>query len=155
MPSREILDTFNKKEAAMKRTLLVLGFTLAVGIVVGVMGSRVLDAQQEPLRRSVLLQTDLKGMEGKEARLIINEFAPGAAVGKHYHPGGHELFYILEGSGTLEVEGSAPLTVKQGDTAYQPPGQVHAFRNASTTDPIKALVCLISEKDQPLVVPVK
>ena len=50
----------------MKRTVVMLTLALAVGIALGLIGSQVLDAQQMPIKRTVLLKTDLPGIEGKE-----------------------------------------------------------------------------------------
>jgi len=44
----------------------MVGLTLAVGIAVGVIGGQILNARQEPVKRTVLLRTDLAGIEGKE-----------------------------------------------------------------------------------------
>lgn len=138
----------------MRRKVLIIGLPLALGIGAGMIGYRIINAQEEPVKRTVLLQTDLAGMEGKEGRLVLSQFAPGAAVGKHYHPG-HEFVYVVEGSGVLEVEGKPPRTVNAGDAFYQPPQQVHDIRNRSKTASTKLLVIFIAEKGQPLVVPVK
>ena len=138
----------------MKRILLLLGLILAVEIVIGGVGTGVLNAQQEGVRRTELLKADLAIMGGKEANLVLVEFEPGATIAKHFHPG-DELVYILEGSVIVEVEGEAAIALKAGDTFHQPPKQVHSGQNASTTDPVKLLVIWIVEKGQPLTVPVK
>lgn len=140
----------------MRRTAVMLALALAAGIVVGVIGDRVLNAQQQPLKRTTLLRTDLTGMEGKEALVLLVELAPGAVspLGKHYHAG-HELNYVLEGSGILELEGKPPVLMKAGQAFHIPPKQVHDPKNASQTDPLKVLVFWIAEKGQPLAVPVK
>ena len=138
----------------MKRTGLLLGLTLTVGITLGVIGTQALNAQQEPMKRTVLLKTDLAGIEGKEGVLALVEFAPGAATQSHYHPG-EEIAYLLEGTVSLEVQGKSPITFKPGDTFHQPPKQVHRVKNLSSTAPAKALAFTIAEKNQPLTVPVK
>ena len=138
----------------MKRTVFMLGVTLAVGIAVGVFGDQVLKAQQEPVKATVLLKTDLAGIEGKEALVVLVEHAPGAASGKHYHLG-HEFAYLLEGSAILEPEGKPPVTLQPGEIMYLPPKQVHDAKNASTTAPLKVLVFQVAEKGQPFLVPVK
>jgi hypothetical protein len=43
----------------MRRTTLVLGLTLAVGIAVGAIGHPLLDAQPQPVKRTPLLKTDV------------------------------------------------------------------------------------------------
>ncbi len=137
---------------SMRRTGLTLGLTSALGIAVGVLGTQVLNAQQE---NTVLLKTELAGIEGKEGTMSIHpELAPGAASGKHTHPG-DQFVYILEGSGTLEVEGKSPVSLEPGVTYHVAPQQVHEVKNASDTAPLKGLGVLIAEKGQPLVVPAK
>ncbi|HZY32055.1 MAG TPA: cupin domain-containing protein [Candidatus Methylomirabilis sp.] len=138
----------------MRRTAVFLGVALAVGIAVGAMGTQGLSAPQGPVERTVLLETDLAGMDGKEGFVILAEIAPGAVTGKHSHPA-HEFAYVLEGDGTLEVEGKPPVPLKPGVAIHQPPGQVHNGKNASTTAVLKILAVYIAEKDQPLTAPAR
>src|SRR6266540_1267155 len=98
---------------------------------------------------TVLLRTDLAGVDGKELLVSRFETAPGWAHGRHYHVG-HELVYVLDGSAIVEVEGKAPVTVPAGATAYFAPRQVHAGRNASPTAPFRFLLVRIHEKGQPI-----
>ena len=142
------------REAFMKQTALLLGFTLTIGIAIGGIGTRILNAQPEPVKKTELLMTELTSMEGKEANLVLVEFEPGAAVAKHYHPG-DELVYILEGSISLEPEGKPAITLKAGDAFHQPPNQVHSGRNVSMTGPAKLLVVWIVRKGQAISIPVK
>jgi len=76
----------------LKRMPVMLTLTLTVGVALGMAGSHVLHAQQEPIKRTVLVRSDLEGIEGKEAVLFLAELAPGAVGGKHYHPE-TEFFY--------------------------------------------------------------
>lgn len=138
----------------MKRTAVMLAVTLAVGIALATFGSRSLNAQQEPLKRTMLLRTDLKGLEGKEAVVLLVELAPAAAAGNHYHPG-NEVLYVLEGSGVLEIDGKPPITLQVGGTHHIQPREVHDARNTSATDPLKILVFWVTDKGQPLTIPVK
>lgn len=138
----------------MKRTALLLGLTLTIGIAVGVIGTQALNAQQAPMKRTTLIKTALAGIEGKEGIVELVEFAPGAVTEPHYHPG-EEFAYLLEGALSLEVKGKPPVTFKPGDTFHQPPKQVHRAKNLSATTPAKALTFTIAEKDQPITVPVK
>ena len=79
----------------MKRTALSLVLTLAVGLTLGVLGDRFLSAQQQPIKRTELLKTAIEGMEGKEGVIYIAELAPGAAAGKHFHPGPSLLMSLM------------------------------------------------------------
>jgi quercetin dioxygenase-like cupin family protein len=138
----------------MKATVGILMITLVVGAVLGVMGSRLMAAQQESERRTVLLTTDLVGIEGHELRMWRTEIGPGVIGAKHYHPG-TECIYVLEGALILEQEGEAPAHLKAGEAHCVPPKQVLTPRNASHTDPYKSLVVMIAPKGQPLAVPVQ
>ncbi len=135
----------------MRRTVWVLALILAVGIAVGLMGDRVLNAQQQPVKRTVLQKVDLGDKEGV---MYLFEIAPGAATTKHYHPG-TDFFYVMAGSIILEREGKSSVTYKAGDAGHQPLKQVHRVVNASTTDPVKGLGFLLAEKGQPFTVDVK
>jgi quercetin dioxygenase-like cupin family protein len=140
----------------MKRMAVMLVGTLVVGAMLGIIGSRALSAQQQqqPLKRTMLLKADLKGLDGKEGVVALVELAPGAFAGKHYHPG-NEVNYILEGSGILEIEGRPPITLQTGTTSHIPDGDVHSVTNTSATGPLKLLAFWVAEKGKPLAVPVK
>jgi quercetin dioxygenase-like cupin family protein len=138
----------------MQRTAFMLAVALVVGVMIGVVGNQYLNAQPQPVTRTELLRTDLPGIEGREGIVYIAELAPGAAAGKHYHPGS-ELFYVLEGSMILEVEGQPPVTMKPGEARHLAPQEVHDVKNASATAPMKGLIFQIPEKGQPLVTPVR
>ena len=138
----------------MQRTAVLLALTLASGIVVGMIGHHVLQAQPAAATRTGLLKTDLVGIEGKEAVMLTVEGGPGLIGGKHYHPGS-EFAYVLEGSLIMEVQGKPPVTLQAGDTFHIPPKVVHRGNNASTTAPYKVLVFGVFEKGQPDTTPVQ
>ena len=138
----------------MRRTVITLGLTLAVGILLGALGDRFLSAQQQSIKRTELLKTAIEGMDGKEGVMYVAELAPGATAGKHFHPG-PEFAYILDGTLTLEPEGQAPKTFKAGEAFHNPAKIVHDAKNMSTTGPTKVLVFMLIEKGQPLATPVK
>ena len=133
---------------------MLMILTMAVGLATGVMGSRVLNAQQPEIKRAELLRTELRGVEGKEAVVFMAEIPPGVVTGKHRHPG-NELIYVLEGSYVLEVDGKGAIPLKAGDARHAPPGEVHAAKSLGSPRSSKVLVFLIAEKGQPLAIPVQ
>jgi quercetin dioxygenase-like cupin family protein len=137
----------------MKRTVLLLGLTF-LGVAVGLIGHQVLNAQQEPLKRTVLLTGDLIGIAGKQATVYRNEFAPGASGGKHHHPV-DTFVYVLDGTLTLEEEGKGPRTLTAGEVVQEVPTGIYKLTNTSMTSPATILVVSLGEKDQPFAVPVK
>ena len=50
--------------------------------------------------------------------------APGQTTQRHYHGESEELYYLLEGSGELEVDGDR-RRVEPGDAILIPPGAWH------------------------------
>ena len=133
----------------MRRVAILLGWVFAVGIALGAIGNPVLKAQQPPLKRTEVLKMNMAGMEGKEAHMWVAEISPGAATGKHSHPT-PRFVYVIEGSVTLEVDGKSPQIFEAGEGFQEMPDVVHNFRNATTTEPAKALGFQIAGKGQPL-----
>lgn len=137
----------------MKRIHLLLGVVLAVGVALGVFGSRMLSAQnpaQSPLKTGTVLQrTELAGMKGMEAILVLRELPAGAASGKHAQSG-TEIVYILDGSVIFEAQGKPPATLKAGEAFHTLAGEVHNVKNASATAPGKALAFYVVKKGTPL-----
>jgi quercetin dioxygenase-like cupin family protein len=111
-------------------------------------------AQNEPVKRTELLRTDIVGVEGREAVVFTAEIVPGGVAPKHTHPG-DEVVYVLQGSWVLEREGKNAVTLKPGELIHLPAGLVHQAKNGSDKEVTKALVFLVSEKGKPLVALVK
>jgi quercetin dioxygenase-like cupin family protein len=132
----------------------MLAPALAVATAVGAVGNQALMAQQSPVTRTTLQQKDLEGSEGREILMYRAEFVPGGVLGRHFHPG-PELIYVLEGALILEKDGHPPETLNAGGSTYLPTRHIHKARNASTTQPVKALVFLLGEKGQPIITMVK
>lgn len=137
----------------MRRTCMKFIIPFVCGIALGLLGARVLTAQ-EPIRRTILQQQALEGVPGREAIQFVADIAPGAVVGKHTHPG-PEFGYVVEGTLVLEQAGQPPMTVNVGDSFHVPDRRVHWGKNGSPTKPVKVLGMVIGEKGQPLATPVK
>jgi quercetin dioxygenase-like cupin family protein len=103
---------------------------------------------QQPagIKRTDLQRHDLSA-PGREVYQVRVDFAPGAAFGRHTHPG-EEIIYVLEGSLEYEVEGKPPVTLKAGDVLFIPAGTVHAAKNAGTNNAAE-LATYILEKGKP------
>jgi len=138
----------------MKRVVMMIAVTLVLGIGLGMVTSQVLMAQQAPIKRTTLQQKDLEGVAGREIIMYTADVIPGGVAGRHFHPG-PEVAYVLEGSLILEPEGQPPMTLKKGESFYNPAKGVHNAKNGSTTEPAKVLVVLIGEKGAALSTPVQ
>ena len=155
---KKIIRTITAKKAPMKQTVVMLALVLAIGITAGMIGCGGEKTPQEPFTLTELFKADLPG--GLEENVFLVEVAPGGALPKHYHPG-QEYAYLLEGSGVLYPEGKPPVTLKAGlsinDFSPSPPAKpayAHSVTNTSKKDPQRWLVVLVTEKGQPLLIPV-
>jgi quercetin dioxygenase-like cupin family protein len=151
-------------ERFMQSHIKLAGALLAAATIIG-FGIKAIYAQivpqptsppavaEEPIKRTVLFRGNLEGAEGKEIVIFIADLAPGAVGSRHYHPG-PEFFYVLEGTLAHKPEGGPDHTMKTGDFGSNPDKSVHSIRNADATARAKAIDFLVSEKGQPLVIPV-
>ena len=128
----------------MKAPAVALAAIAVVGLVVGVW------AQQPTFKRTVLQQADIS-MPGREAVTAVAEFQPGAAAGRHTHPG-EEIGYVLEGQLLLEQDGKAAVTLRAGQTFLIPPGTVHNATN-SGSGTARVVATYLVEKGKPLATP--
>ena len=133
----------------MDRTASLVALCLLVGVVLGSVGGQPLGAQQRPIKRTDLLKAELTEMKDSEMHVWVADVAPNAATGRHVHPT-PRFVYVLEGAVVLEVEGKPVQTFKAGQAFVEMPNQVHNFRNASTTEPAKALGFQYAAEGQPL-----
>jgi quercetin dioxygenase-like cupin family protein len=102
-----------------------------------------------PAKATPLMARDLEGIAGKEMLVLVVEYPPGGVSQPHRH-NASVFVYVLEGSVTMQVAGSAPVTLKPGDTFFEAPGDVHVTSaNASSSAPAKFLVYMVKDKGAP------
>ncbi len=126
--------------------------TLAVLIIGSGLVLQVAGAQQPGIKRTDLQRHDLS-VPGREAVQVRVDFDPGAAFGKHRHPG-EEIIYVIEGSLEYEVEGKPPMTLKAGEVLFIPAGTIHAAKNVGSGNAAE-IATYVVEKGKPLVELVK
>lgn len=60
-------------------------------------------------------------------------YMPGQKTTEHMHSNMDEIFYVINGEGTITINGeSAPL--REGDTIYSPRGEKHGFYNTGNNN---------------------
>lgn len=65
---------------------------------------------------------------------VIQEcMPPGTAEQRHYHERAQQVFYILEGRATFEIDGQIN-TMERGQSVHIPPGTPHRIQNNEITD---------------------
>jgi len=129
------------------RSSMIVGILL-VGIGVGALGQHLLAARPS-FSETPLLRTDLVGIDKYELIVSRLETTPGWAHGRHYHAG-HEIVYVLEGSGALAVEGRPEQPLQPGAVAHVASGKVHAGRNTSQKDVFKFILFRLQVKGEPI-----
>ena len=126
-----------------------IGLVAGAGVVsLGVAAA--LFAQQPGFTRKMLQDQNLSVSE-RHAVQVVAEFTPGAAAGKHTHPG-EELGYVLEGTLQLEVTGQPPRTLNAGEVFFVPAGVVHDGKNIGS-GALKVLATYVVEKGKPVASP--
>ena len=133
----------------MNRSNTLAASLIMAAVVLWIFGGQIAGAQQQTMKRTDLLKAHLPGMEGNEMSVWVADIPPGAATGPHVHPT-PRFVYVLEGAVVLELDGKSPQTFKVGQAFVEMPGERHNFRNASTTEPARALGFQYAGKDQPL-----
>ena len=119
-------------------------------LLVGLASAGALMAQNSGLSRTLVGRGDVS-VPGREAVVARVEVAPGAKAGRHSHPG-DEISYILEGEGTLLIDGQPPRVVKAGESFIVPAGVIHDAVNDGTV-PVKLVGVYVVEKGKPLATP--
>ena len=106
-----------------------------------------------PFRRTMLQQVDLSSTPGREVVQAIAEIEPGAASGRHTHPG-EEAGYVLAGPLVVEIDGKPARTLQTGEVFLIPAGTVHNAVNKGS-GVAKVLATYIIEKGKPVATPVQ
>ena len=73
----------------------------------------------------------------------VLEFDPGDSIGGHVHSGETELYYIMEGTGTVWDNG-APVEVGPGDAIFTGGGAAHSIKN--TGEGVMRLLALVVQE---------
>src|SRR5918997_5812519 len=97
---------------------------IAVLIAGSGLALHVTHAQQPGIKRTDALRHDLS-VAGREVIQVRVDFEPGAAFGKHSHPGA-EVAYVLEGMLEYQFQNEPPVTLKVGEALFIPAGTIHA-----------------------------
>jgi quercetin dioxygenase-like cupin family protein len=109
-------------------------------------------AQPSPLKRTVLQTKPLTSAPGHDGILVLAELAVGGSAPRHMHPG-EEFVYVLQGTGTFDMQGQPTLTIQAGDSFVIPANTPHVAKNTGNV-PVKLLSTYVLESGKPLAIPV-
>lgn len=103
--------------------------------------------------RALLQHRALPDAPGKMGIMATVHYEPGQASIAHEHPGS-VFAYVLEGEIVSQMEGSAPVTYKAGESWYELPHAGHLVsRNASKTKPATLVVFLLTNEGEEILKP--
>jgi len=126
---------------------MILAFLIAAQLAV-----EAPPAETPGITRTTLQEHDLS-IAGREAIQVRVDFAPGAKVPQHMHPG-EEIVYVLKGTIEYRLRGQPVATLHAGDVIFIPYGMPHEATNVGL-EAASELATYVVEKNTPLVVPVK
>lgn len=98
-----------------------------------------------------VLTTELEGMDGMEANIVLEEVEPGWETPRHIHPG-HVFVYVLDGTIEIAVEGEEPRKVSAGEAVYEAPNRAMIGRNVSSSEGARLVVFQVGPAGEPLMV---
>jgi quercetin dioxygenase-like cupin family protein len=129
-------------------TLLLALFAFAAFATSGVQAHGEKDTKIVPL-----MNKEFADIAGKEGTMFTIEYPPGASTPKHRHDA-HVFVYVLQGSIVMQAESGKLVTLKQGETFYEDPKDVHSVsKNASKTKSAKFVVFMVKNKGAAPVLP--
>lgn len=120
-------------------------------IALFLIATTVFAAAQDGIKRTPLQKIDFP--DGYTTVTGLAEIQPGAASGRHTHPG-IETGYVLEGETTLSIDGQPDIVMKAGDSYVIPAGVPHDAKATGATQ-VKVLGIYVIERGQPLASPAK
>ena len=102
------------------------------------MSVKVLKLEEVPLKEilggpiKVMFNPDTAGT--KHLRFSVGYFEPSQGLDLHIHPESEEVYYIIEGKGTVySGEEKKATQVDRNTAVYIPPGTIHGIRNTSSS----------------------
>jgi quercetin dioxygenase-like cupin family protein len=108
-------------------------------------------ADEKPVKPNLLLDEVVEQMpqSGKqEIRVMTATFKPGDKTVFHTHRFPVTV-YILDGTFTLELDGQAPVTVKEGEAFVEPPNVKMTGYNRSNSDQLEVVIFYVSDPETP------
>ncbi len=102
----------------------------------------------------VLVRQAVPGAPAKTAIVQRVTYQPGARNRRHYHTS-QVVFYVLEGTMSVQEDAREPVTLNVGDSLLVKPGTVHAHWNASTTGKLVFLEFILLDEGQKSTVPME
>lgn len=119
---------------------------LGIGILLGALAASTLADEKAGPQIETVLRSDLVSADDLEVIVSVVDIPAGTTLPKHHHPG-EEFIYVVDGSGTLWLDGQGDTVVSAGEAVKVPFEHIHT---AITGDgPMRAVVFRVHRKGEP------
>jgi quercetin dioxygenase-like cupin family protein len=114
-----------------------------------------IEGQSSAAQTRVVRRQRLEGaFAGMEAVVTELTYPPGGISGAHRH-GGFVIGYVIEGEMLFAINDEPAMTLRAGDTFYEPPGARHTTSgNASKDRPVRVVVTIIVPEGAQVTLPI-
>jgi quercetin dioxygenase-like cupin family protein len=126
---------------------------VVASIIGGALALHVALSQPAGIKQAHLLKQDLPSVPGHETVQLRNDFDPGVAFGRHWHPG-EEIIYVVEGTFVYDIDGQSPRTLTAGQSMLIPAKVIHSAHNPGSGNAAEVSTYVV-ETGKPLTVMVK
>lgn len=129
------------------------GFAACAALtVLGAAAAGVAGAFAQEAETTSVLKTELVGVDGTEANIVVFDVEPGWETQRHIHPG-HVFVYVTEGTLDVDVEGEELRTVSAGGAFYELPDKPMVARTASADEGARFIVFQVGPTGEPVMIP--
>ncbi|MEN8108632.1 MAG: cupin domain-containing protein [Pseudomonadota bacterium] len=104
------------------------------------------DKSESSHDKFLLLRAKLPSLQTHELFVWQLDFAPGAVIGEHTHPG-QEVLLVTEGLLSVEVDGNKTI-VEPGEVLLVPAGSKMSVQNLKTGATSRALQVIVANRGQ-------
>jgi quercetin dioxygenase-like cupin family protein len=122
------------------------------------LGFTIISASAEdtaPVKITEIFKREHPELADKEVLVKRIELQPGASAPPHVHPG-MVTGYVESGVLEFQIKGDPLLTLKAGDTFFEPPGSHHMVaRNPDPAAKTVVIVFVVNPKGAPLSTPIE
>lgn len=123
-----------------------VALALGIGMVLGALAASTLADETAGPRIETVLRSDLASAENLEVIVSVIDVPPATTLPKHHHPG-EEFIYVLEGSGSLWLDGQGENAVSAGKAVKVPFERIHTAMTGD--EPMRAVVFRVHRRGEP------
>jgi quercetin dioxygenase-like cupin family protein len=144
------------KKIALKKIALLLLLLAGASLYSTLVAAG--ETKAPPTKITKIFDRELPNVPGKSMRVVLVEYAPGAASPSHRHPSSAFIYAtVLEGEIRSQVNDQPEHVYKEGESWTEVPGDHHKVSaNASATKPARLLaIFVVDTAEKEILIPDK